>query len=122
MIRASMLAIVCTIAMPVASAVAAPGGASYERGVSIRDATVAPYFAATLAPGKSVTLVQQCPHRGYFTEYSAYRHDGSALAAQNGIGRDNLVSWRGAHGRVTFDGVTFHNGTRARVIVAGWCS
>jgi hypothetical protein len=89
--------------------------------VSMSDATYPADFHARVRPGASVTVERQCG-AGFFTETSAYRSNGGALAGQRWTADETLTYWRGRHGRVTFDGVTFKNGTRAPVVVAGWCS
>lgn len=90
--------------------------------VSMADATYPADFHARLRPGASVTVDNQCGHGDFFSEFSAYRSDGGALAGQRWGQDGTLVWWSGRHGRVTFDGITYKNGTRATVIVAGWCS
>ncbi len=115
-----MMRAACMLALVLFAVATVPANAT--RAVTTADATVRADFAATLRPGKAVIVDNQCPRGGWFTETSAYRHDGSALAAQQWTRDHTLTYWRGTHGRVTFDGVMFHNGTRASVIVAGWCS
>lgn len=101
-----------------AVAVAAP----QPRAVPASAATVGADFSASLRPGGVVTVDHQCAHGGWFTEFQAYRSDGRALGPQRRSPDGRLRFWAGRHGRVTFDGVTFRNGTRARARVAGWCS
>lgn len=96
--------------------------ASTARPMSTSDATAGADFTATIRPGQRLTIEHQCARGGYFTEFSAYRHDGSALGPQNWREGRTLVYWQGAHGRVTFDGVTWRNETRATAVVKGWCS
>lgn len=78
-------------------------------------------FTARLSPHRVVTVERQCPRGGYFTESQAYRSNGAGMRQRWNVDR-TLTYWNAPTGRVTFDGVTFRNRTRATVIVKGWCS
>lgn len=117
------IAIAGTVAASTATLSAMAAGATPQpRVVPASAATVDADFSASLRPGGVVTVDHQCAHGGWFTEYQAYRSDGGALGPQRRSSDGRLRFWAGRHGRVTFDGVTFRNGTRARARVAGWCS
>lgn len=92
------------------------------RAVAAEDASYPGDFTATLRPMQSVTVFEQCSHDGFFTETQAYRSNGGRLGAQQWNRRGDLTFWRGRHGSVRFDGITFSNRTHAPVIVKGWCS
>jgi hypothetical protein len=114
-------AVLTCVAIALLSAAPASGEPT-GRAVQLSAARHGADFSATLRPGASVTVENQCGHGGFFTEYSAYRSNGGALGAQQWREGRTLVTWAGRHGRVTFDGITFKNGTLAVTIVAGWCS
>lgn len=87
---------------------------------ALGDARTPPTELAYLQPHASVTYAHgrsgyNCQPRGWFSDMQAYRWNGSAMPAQRRT-RDGY-RW----GRVTFDGITFRNGSRAPVLVAGWC-
>ncbi len=93
------------------------------RAVSLSDATHAPRSAFFVFPGETIIGKVQCPRGHFWTETSAYRWDGSALSAQRWNRLHDRTFWRDSRGgRVIFDGVAVHNGTRAPIIFAGWCS
>ncbi len=104
-------ALAATLALSVPSAA---DGAS--RAVALSEAREAPSYLRLLAPGQSVTKLRQCGEN-YWSDLNAYRWSGAALARQTWNRDRTLTRW----GRVTFDGVTFRNGSRASVLVAGWC-
>jgi len=102
MIRLATLAALAALALP---------SSAQARAVALTDASASPSYVRMLAPGASVTKARQCPHGARWTDVNAYRGNGRALASQK------RSAWR----RVTFDGVTFRNGERFAVLVAGWC-
>lgn len=114
-----------TILACVLACVLAPS-AMGARSVSFADRTADADFMAHVAPGTVLTVDRQCPRDGWFTEYSAYAADGSAIGAQvvsrYADGTVKRVAWRYGRRSVTFDGATFRNHTRHAVLVAGWCS
>lgn len=132
MIRTLIIATLATLAcMPVAAPQAlanGTGGTTYApKAPSYADRNADAPFRAYVQPRSSVTIERQCPSGGYFTEYSAYMHNGSAMGAQRTErypdGYVKRAVWRDRSGRsVTFDGLTFRNHTRRAVWVAGWCS
>lgn len=83
--------------------------------VGLSQARSAPTWLVSVPAHRTRTVLRQCPHGTWFSEFSAYRWDGSPLPAQRRTG--DLVRW----GRVTFDGLTWRNHTSATVLVAGWC-
>lgn len=105
------------------------------RSVSLDDALSPPSRSAYLYPGARVTYAYghqglNCPPNGdadvsgFFTDVSAYRWNGHAMAHAQEWDTDGFIVtlWRDSSGRsVTFDGITFRNHTHHRVIVAGWC-
>lgn len=117
MIAAVALISVCASALGASLASAS----TPARAVSLSDARIAPDMLRILPAGHAATFLRQCPRGHYFTETSAYRWNGRALSGQRWNADRTLTYWRARHGRVTFDGLTFHNGTRAAVLVAGWC-
>jgi len=100
--RVAALAALAALALPTSA---------QARAVAQTDAAASPSYVRVLAPGASVTKARQCPHGARWSDFNAYRANGRALASQR----------RSAWGRVTFDGVTFRNGERFAVLVAGWC-
>lgn len=99
------------------------------RPVALTEARSAPTYLVYLWPHGSVTYAtgndgHNCPGKrgGYFSDVSAYAWNGSALGPQrwDDIG---AYYWHVPHhhGRVTFDGSTFNNESRYRVLVAAWC-
>lgn len=101
--------------------------------VSLADASFRPDRLAYVRSGQSVTFRRQCGGRvdvrshhwtrDYFTEISAYRWNGARLSPQMWSADQTLTVWVTQNYRpVTFDGLTFRNGTTSTVIVAGWCS
>lgn len=89
--------------------------------VNLSDAPTPPDFTAKLRPGGAVAVDRQCARDSRFSDVNAYRSNGAALSGQRWTADRTLTYWRGRHGRVTYDRSTFRNGTRAAVIVAGWC-
>jgi hypothetical protein len=84
-------------------------------------------FTATLPAGAILTIDRACPAAkdlGYaFTESSAYRANGAPMGHQqyNTLTLRSSWSYPGTRTKVTFDGITFRNHTKHRVMVAGWC-
>ena len=103
-------------ALAVTAALSVPSDASAARAVSLADASAAPSYLRLLAPGEAVTRSRQCG-RAYWSDVNAYRWHGGTLAPQRWNRDRTLTRW----GRVTFDGLTFRNGSRSAVLVAGWC-
>lgn len=92
------------------------------RAVPLAAATEAPAMLRYLMPGQHETRVIQCPNAVHWTNVSAYRWNGRALGAQRWSANALRDVWDDPRGgRVTFDGITFRNRTRAPVLVAGWC-
>jgi hypothetical protein len=94
--------------------------------VSLGQAETPPTYLTYLWPNGHVTYARghdghNCPRGGFFTDTSAYRWNGGALGPQRWNRDHTLTYWRGYKGNVTFDGITFTNTTRAKVLVAGWC-
>jgi hypothetical protein len=95
--------------------------------VGLFDATTPPQYEVYLGVGASVTYAHgrngyNCPRGGYFTDVSAYTWRGGSLTVQRWNRDHTLTYWRSQDGgRVTFDGITFRNHSRAPVLVAGWC-
>ncbi len=106
-----------TLALAVVMAASVPSGASAAEPVGLADAASAPSYVSVLAPGASVTVDRQCRGGRWWSDVNAYRWTGRPLAAQTWNGDRTVTRW----GRVTFDGVTFRNGGRVAVLVAGWC-
>ena len=93
------------------------------RSVALADASVAPTWKRTLAPGAYVHA-PTCKGGGFPSDVGAYRADGSAMSGQRWDKRTLRYYWRslyGARGRVTYDGATFRNNTSAPRLVAQWC-
>ena len=104
------------------AAVVAPGLAPGQgRAVALTDASGPPTWLRLLAPGKATHRPRQCPGGAFYSDVHAYRWDGRALGPQRWNTDHDRQTWRGVRGRVTFDGVSFHNGTRRPVLAAGWC-
>lgn len=94
--------------------------------VSLNDAEAAPTYLVYLWPHAKVTYTYHdgaanCPGGGYFTNVSAYTWRGNAVGPQHWNRIHDLIVWKTHSGRVTFNGITFHNSSRAPVLVAGWC-
>jgi len=111
----------------VAGSVASDAMAS-ARPVALADATVPPTVLVYVAPGRGYTTRHARPcrarsgRRGYFSDVSAYRWDGSALGAQTWHAPELAYVWRDHDDfAVTYNGRTFFNDTTAPVLVAGWC-
>lgn len=96
---------------------AAPAAAHQARPVALSDARVAPDMLRLLAPGQHLTELRQCPRGGYYGDTSAYRWNGRALPAQTWNRLHDRTRW----GRVSYDGLTWHNRYPFPVLVAGWC-
>lgn len=98
-----------------------------QRAVSLQDARVAPTYLVYLWPHGSVTYARgsdghNCQHGGFFSDVSAYTWKGGELSDQHWSKHRQLAYWHDDKGkRVTFDGITFRNHTRARVLVGAWC-
>lgn len=94
--------------------------------VGLADARSAPQTILYVIPGgqyDTLDGVSQCARGGFWTEFSAYRWDGSALGGQRWNAMHDRAYWHDARGgRVTFDGRTIYNGTRHPILFAGWCS
>lgn len=88
--------------------------------VSLNDARSAPSVMAYVRPGGHKAYRSNCRAGGKFSDVSAYTWRGGALGAE-GFNGDRIHYWPGFHGYVTWDGRTFRNHTRKRVLVAGWC-
>lgn len=82
--------------------------------VPLTDAISEPDYERVLLPGSQGTLPLQLAYR--ISDVSAYRWNGSALPAQRWTDHHTVSHW----GRVAFDGRTFSNYGRQRVIVAAW--
>lgn len=103
----------------------------HVRAVGLADALSPPQYIVYLGVGAHVTYArtdkghvgENCPRTGgYFTDVSAYHWNGTALRAQRWTPDGTVTYWPNSNGRrVTFDGITFTNRTRAPVLVAGWC-
>lgn len=109
---------------------ACDSASAQARAVGLGDAITPPTYLVYLYPHGSVTYArsdrhhvgENCPHGGFFTDVSAYHWNGTALAPQRWTSDHTLTYWRNRNGRsVSFDGITFHNGTYSPVLVAGWC-
>jgi hypothetical protein len=124
--RFAILYALATVACAVILAsVAGNALASPARAVSYSDRNTDPTMRAWVAPGQDVSIMGQCEDGGYYTDVAAYRANGAPLMGQRWT-RDRTVTYwtmprTRVHARVTFDGVTFHNGTSVRVMIAGWC-
>lgn len=144
---ALQLALVFALACIAAAAATAPQAQASEghwrhHRVGLADATTAPTYLVYLWPHGSVTYSsgrdgwncrkgQRLPdgstlkRNGWFSDVSAYAWNGTAIGAQ--VDYDDYDAWsvrsywHGAHGHVTFDGITFYNGSNVPVLVAGWC-
>lgn len=90
------------------------------RAVSLSDAATMPTVEHALRAHRSVSVPLWCAFN--LTDVSAYYWDGSALGAQRWTSDHTVTYWRAKRGRVTFDGLTFRNRTRATVLVAVWCA
>lgn len=91
------------------------------RAVTLGDARYAPSMLVYVYGGGDFTP-WQCPAHAYFSETQAYTWKGGTLGPQRWNADHTLTYWQASSGRrVTFDGLTFHNGLRGRVLVAGWC-
>lgn len=111
-------AVWAALGMLAAAALASPTDA---RRVSLTDARVAPSMMVLVPAHETHNALTQCAHGTYYSDISAYRWNGRALGAQRWTRERTLTYWRARHGRVTFDGITWRNRTRAAVLVAGWC-
>lgn len=120
----------CILTCATLTADAAVASPVHARPVSLSDARYAPDYLSNLGAGASLTITAQCPRGGHWNDVSAYTWRGGALSGQRWTDDGILSYWlpRAEHGRpgtyfgrVTFDGITFRNTTRAAVIVAGWC-
>jgi hypothetical protein len=127
-LRAALVAIalacVLSIGLAFAGSALASEGTWHANRVGLGDATTAPTYLVYLRPHGSVTYSvgsdgHNCPRGGFFTDVSAYAWNGTAIGAQ--FHTNDHDYWRGYRGRVSFDGITFHNGTHRKVLVAGWC-
>lgn len=124
--RLAVLAmIVWTVALAILSA-HADARPIEARSVTLSDAYRAPSWIAVVRPHRSAAppvdrvygapCVDRHGDGGYFSDLGAYRGTGGALPAQRRTGL--IIRW----GRVSYNGVTFHNGYAHRsVLVAGWC-
>ena len=102
-----------------ALAIVAPAAHAGARPVALSDARVAPTWLRLVQPHRSATLPLRLAYCE--SETSAYHWNGRALGAQRWIG-DLVTYWQAPSGRrVTFDGLTFHNGLRVAALVAVWC-
>lgn len=91
--------------------------------VKLADAKREPSMLRLLKADRSVTVTRQCARGTYFADTSAYRWNGTALMGQRWNKARDRTFWLDgqAGGRVTFDGIKFHNGTSMDVLIAGWC-
>ena len=112
--RAILTALVLANLTAWSMAAAAPLQAAQGRPVTLRQAAIPPTYLRMLQPGRSTTVTRQCGSQ-YWSELSAYQWNGEALPGQRYYGE--RMHW----GRVTFDGITWRNGTSQPVLVAGWC-
>lgn len=94
--------------------------------VSLGQAHTPPTEMAYLWPHSHVTYDvdgdgHNCWSHGgsFFTDVQAYRWDGTGFARQRRLQYEDL--WQRGALKVTFDGRTFTNHSRVRVLIAGWC-
>lgn len=92
----------------------------------LSEADAPPTVLRYLRPDASATFARgrdghNCRGGGWFSETQAYRWDGRALGQQRWTREHDLTYWPARRGRVTFDGITFHNDTHQPVLVAAWC-
>lgn len=115
------------IALVISASQAHASGRPVGHAVSLSQARSAPTYLTYLWPHGSVTYARgsdghNCQHGGYFSDVSAYTWKGTQLSDQYWSKRGLFYFWRDDKGkRVTFDGITFRNHTRGRVLVAAWC-
>lgn len=131
-IQAVVIAALLAIAVSAAIAPDAHAGEGTWKAhrVGLGDALTPPTVLHYLRPHRSITYTHgrdghNCPRGGWFSDVSAYAWNGTAIGAQ--VDYDDYDAWsvrsagHGAHGHVTFDGITFWNGSNVPVLVAAWC-
>lgn len=89
---------------------------------TLGDATSPPRMLVMVPAHDAWQVLRQCDGKrmGFYTNVQAYTWSGGGLV-QRWTRDKTLTYWRIGHGRVTFDGLTWHNESRRPVLVAGWC-
>lgn len=134
--RISLLSVAVMLAWVVAFTVlaqTASASSRVQRAPSLPQATYSPDFLTMVQSDDGIRPTTDrkghprvCRHH-YFTEVQAYAWNGNPIPGaipQRWDAKRSLIYWIDGQGggRVTFDGLTFHNHTSWPVLVAGWCS